>query len=220
MTIYTDGPRPPTITASVPGGRATFPHLALARQRPRVLASSAWLTSSGKAFVWLDRQLDAMHRGPRYLSRPEIARVVIGCIHKGEQIGHYEIGAYVVMANHVHLLIRPAVAPEHLLAVAQGRQRALRESGVGTQRRAVLAKGILRSLGAGPSRVRAHPGLHRGQSSQGRIGCYAAGFPLVERKRREKSRRGTHECVRHGADLTPLRRSRRIHGLWSCRLAE
>jgi hypothetical protein len=76
--------------------------------------------ASGAAFVWLDRQLDAMSQGPTYLRRPEIARVVIGAIHKGVDLGHYHLGAYVVMSNHVHLLLRPVIEPSRLLKSLKG----------------------------------------------------------------------------------------------------
>ena len=42
-----------------------------------------------------------------YLGQREIAQVVVNSIQKGVDPRHYELGAYVVMANHVHLLIRP-----------------------------------------------------------------------------------------------------------------
>ncbi len=35
-------------------------------------------------------------------------------------MGHYELGACVVMANHVHLLIRPLIAPDRLLKLLKG----------------------------------------------------------------------------------------------------
>ena len=50
-------------------------------------------------------------RGPMYLRRPDIADIVVGSIHKGAELGHYELHAYVVMGNHVHLLIKPVIAP-------------------------------------------------------------------------------------------------------------
>ena len=50
-----------------------------------------------------------------YLQRPDIAQIVVGSIHKGEELGHYELNAYVVMGNHVHLPIEPAIAPDRLL---------------------------------------------------------------------------------------------------------
>ena len=76
--------------------------------------------ASGQAFMWLDRQLDVPRNGPMYLRRPDIAQIVVGSIHKGASLGHYELGAYVVMANHVHLLIRPLVAPDRLLKSLKG----------------------------------------------------------------------------------------------------
>lgn len=55
-----------------------------------------------------------------YLRQPEIAQVVVDAIHKGVDLGHYRLGAWVVMANHVHLLIEPAIAPERLMKSLKG----------------------------------------------------------------------------------------------------
>jgi len=76
--------------------------------------------TSGQAFVWLDRQLDTARGGPMYLRRPDIARIVTSSIRKGVELGHYELGAYVVMANHVHLLILPLIGPDRLLKSLKG----------------------------------------------------------------------------------------------------
>ena len=76
--------------------------------------------ASGAAFVWLDRQLDAMSHGPTYLREPEIAQIVVAAIHKGVELGHYHLGAYVVMSNHVHLLLRPVIEPSRLLKSLKG----------------------------------------------------------------------------------------------------
>jgi putative transposase len=76
--------------------------------------------SSGDAFVWLDRQLDTLRTGPMYLRQPDIAQIVVGSIRRGEELGHYELVAYVVMANHVHLLIWPRIAPGRLLKSLKG----------------------------------------------------------------------------------------------------
>ena len=75
---------------------------------------------AGEAFVWIDRQMDAAGNGPTYLRRAEIADVVVRSIHKGVELGHYELGAYVVMANHVHLLIRPLIAPDRIMQSLKG----------------------------------------------------------------------------------------------------
>ena len=76
--------------------------------------------SSGQAFVWIDRHLDTTRSGPMHLRSPDIARIVAGSIHKGVDIAHYELEAYVIMPNHVHLLIQPKVAPGHLLKSLKG----------------------------------------------------------------------------------------------------
>ena len=76
--------------------------------------------TSGQALVWLDRHPDTARHGPTYLRRPDIARIVTSSIRKGVELGHYELGAYVVMANHVHLLILPWIGPDRLLKSLKG----------------------------------------------------------------------------------------------------
>src|SRR4051812_40858146 len=76
--------------------------------------------SSGVAFVWLDRQLDMARYGPMYLRMPDIAEIVVGSIRKGRELGHYELNAYVVLENHLHLLIQPVIAPDRLLKSLEG----------------------------------------------------------------------------------------------------
>jgi REP element-mobilizing transposase RayT len=72
--------------------------------------------SAGKAFVWMDRCLDEARSGPTWLVRPEIAKIVTDALHYGaEQLHHYDLYAWVVMANHVHVLIQPYVAASVLL---------------------------------------------------------------------------------------------------------
>jgi type I restriction enzyme R subunit/putative DNA methylase len=55
-----------------------------------------------------------------YLRQPRIAQIVVDSIHKGVELAHFELGAYVVMANHVHLLIWPRIAPERLMKSLKG----------------------------------------------------------------------------------------------------
>src|SRR5580700_8129732 len=64
--------------------------------------------TSGKAFVAMDRILDATRTGPLYLRIPEIAGMVVDAIHFRE-LRHYQLHSYVVMPNHVHLLMTPLV---------------------------------------------------------------------------------------------------------------
>jgi REP element-mobilizing transposase RayT len=76
--------------------------------------------AGGEAFVWMDRHLDRAGAGPMYLRQPAIAQLVVESILKGEQLNHYELYSFVVMANHVHVLIHPHVDPSLLLKSLKG----------------------------------------------------------------------------------------------------
>ena len=72
--------------------------------------------TSGQAFVAMDRLLDNARTGPLYLRQPELAAMVVDAIHYREQdLGHFQLHAFVVMANHVHLLITPRVEVSRLM---------------------------------------------------------------------------------------------------------
>jgi hypothetical protein len=66
-----------------------------------------FLTSDGPKFVAFDRLLDAVATGPRWLQRTDIARIVVNALLKGERESGYELGAWVLMPNHVHAALRP-----------------------------------------------------------------------------------------------------------------
>jgi REP element-mobilizing transposase RayT len=62
----------------------------------------------GQAFVANDRALDRDLRGPLWLKGPGIANLMAQAIQKGEsERSFYHLHAWVVMPNHVHLLILP-----------------------------------------------------------------------------------------------------------------
>ena len=59
----------------------------------------------------MDRLLDVVGSGPHYLRHPDIAAAVEEAIWYGsEQLNYYSVHAFVIMSNHVHLLISPLVA--------------------------------------------------------------------------------------------------------------
>jgi|HubBroStandDraft_6_1064221.scaffolds.fasta_scaffold1164256_2 putative transposase len=68
----------------------------------------------GRAFDAADRELECSTLGPAWLKQPRIAECVTEIIRNGEQVrALYELIAFVVMPNHVHLLINPrALAPK------------------------------------------------------------------------------------------------------------
>ena len=70
---------------------------------------------SGQAFVAMDRLLDVATTGPQFLSRPDIAQTVLDAILRGAELDHYDLHAWVIMSNHVHLLLTPAVSLSKLL---------------------------------------------------------------------------------------------------------
>ena len=74
---------------------------------------------SGKAFVCLDRPLDEERAGPSYLRLPVIAQAVIASIRYGAP-GDYLLHSWVVMPNHVHLLLTPKIDPSVVLRRLKG----------------------------------------------------------------------------------------------------
>jgi REP element-mobilizing transposase RayT len=63
-----------------------------------------------RRFRKMDAELDLGSRGPLWLRDPEIASYVEESIVRGAELGHYNLHAYVVMPNHVHILIEPCLA--------------------------------------------------------------------------------------------------------------
>ncbi len=69
----------------------------------------------------MDRILDAGATGPLFLRRPEIAEMVVAAIRDGDRRFHrYELHAFVVMANHVHMLVTPRVISTKWLGPLKG----------------------------------------------------------------------------------------------------
>ena len=76
---------------------------------PAHLSSKETLTS-GQAFAAIDNILDHSQTGPHHLKNPHIANMIVEAIHyNGYRLNHYKLHAYVIMSNHVHLLITPKV---------------------------------------------------------------------------------------------------------------
>ncbi len=64
--------------------------------------------SAGKAFVATDRELDKAATGPIWLQDGRVAQCVLDALQYGEKhLGIYELQAWVLMINHVHILIQP-----------------------------------------------------------------------------------------------------------------
>jgi len=77
--------------------------------------------SSGQAFVAMDRLLDRATEGPVFMRQHEIAQIVVDAIRDGEARFHrYQLHAFVVMPNHVHLLVTPHVTAKQWLGPLKG----------------------------------------------------------------------------------------------------
>jgi putative DNA methylase len=63
----------------------------------------------------MDRLLDHARCGPVFLMQSAVAELVLASIQYGTEIGHYELHAWVIMPNHVHLLLTPRVSASKLL---------------------------------------------------------------------------------------------------------
>jgi len=77
--------------------------------------------SAGKAFVWMDRCLDEARFGPSWLRRVELARIVVGALrYASDTLRYFDLSAYVIMPNHVHVLLLPLVDAGRLLHSVKG----------------------------------------------------------------------------------------------------
>lgn len=96
-----------------PEGRSVFLTWRLHSSLPRILVPHTEQTraiSEGKRFALWDRALGKAGHGPLWLQEPSIARLVVSAIERGEsRLGLYVLESYVVMPNHVHLLLNPKV---------------------------------------------------------------------------------------------------------------
>jgi 8-oxo-dGTP diphosphatase len=62
----------------------------------------------GKAFADFDRKLDRSRFGPRWLGDTQVANIFVTALRYGEiQRRSYDLAAWVVMPNHVHMVIQP-----------------------------------------------------------------------------------------------------------------
>jgi REP element-mobilizing transposase RayT len=77
--------------------------------------------TSGQVFAAMDRLRDHPTSGPVFLRQPEIAEMVMCALSDGERrFERYELHSFVVMPNHVHLLVTPRVPSRKWLGPLKG----------------------------------------------------------------------------------------------------
>lgn len=65
---------------------------------------------ASKRFLRFDNELDRAGYGPTWLKDPTLAKTVVDACRYGEtDLGYYRLRAFVVMSNHVHILVWPKV---------------------------------------------------------------------------------------------------------------
>jgi REP element-mobilizing transposase RayT len=68
----------------------------------------------------MDRYLDNTRVGPAFLRRPEVAGLIVAALRRGLDMGLYDLRAFAVMSNHVHLLFRPQQQASRVLQWLKG----------------------------------------------------------------------------------------------------
>jgi len=81
---------------------------------------SATKDSPGKRFKLLDTALDSASFGPLWLADPEIADYAEYPILRSAELGRYQLYAFVIMPNHVHILLEPRTPLAKITNVLKG----------------------------------------------------------------------------------------------------
>jgi REP element-mobilizing transposase RayT len=108
-----------------PKGRPIFVTFRLANSMPTQIMLETKNDSSltpGQRFAKLDTFLDTRKGGPLYLRIEKLAEEVCRAIERGAgpELNHYTLHEYVVMQNHVHMLITPLAEMKDILREIKG----------------------------------------------------------------------------------------------------
>ena len=77
---------------------------------------------AGREFLLADRALDRASTGALWLARADIAQTVVDALSYGaDELEQYDLHAWVVMANHVHVLMTPHEEVDKIMARIKGR---------------------------------------------------------------------------------------------------
>ena len=90
-----------------PPGQDVFITWRLAGSLPADFKPPKSELTSGKTLTYYDRALDAARTGPLWLEDPRVAQTVLSALQQAHQRSLFHLRAYVLMANHVHILLEP-----------------------------------------------------------------------------------------------------------------
>ena|ERR1035441_1483902 len=102
-----------------PKDRWIFITWRLASSQPRIPQILTADLPEGKRFALLDQEADRATAGPLWLTDPRVAQVVKDRITEGA-VDLYELAAWVIMANHVHIVILPRRPVGRILQTIKG----------------------------------------------------------------------------------------------------
>ena len=102
-----------------PEGKAVILTWRLSGSLPRsALARVARLRADPRRqFLAAERSLDSQPAGPRWLAQPEIASLVVKALRRGEELKRFVLRSWVIMPNHVHVLLEPS---SPVIAITKG----------------------------------------------------------------------------------------------------
>lgn len=110
-----------SLPASVVETRNKLTEEKILNAQERVTARNGCATSAGRRFMDLDRALDKATEGPFWLREPAVADCVLDVMRKGErELRYFDMHAFVVMPNHVHLLITPKIPLPRIMEGLKG----------------------------------------------------------------------------------------------------
>jgi len=86
----------------------------------RILATSDRSPSAGERFRAFDQALDRAGVGPLWLKDSRIAECLVAALQRSQEQELFRLHAYVVMANHVHVLLAPMRALSQITHSVKG----------------------------------------------------------------------------------------------------
>jgi REP element-mobilizing transposase RayT len=107
----------------IPDGKAIFVTWRVAGSAPPSRPETLTAENTGRnGFARKDKALDSSSTGPFWLRNPRIARTVENAVKYGETSrGFYSLYAWVIMPNHVHVVLEPKAALPNVMRWLKGR---------------------------------------------------------------------------------------------------
>jgi len=108
----------------LPAGKDIFVTWRLSGSLPTAVVGeikSKKFATEGRRFREFDALLDTHRFGPVWLKEPQVAVLVIGALKKLEEERLCQLHSYVIMPNHVHVLLAPVAPLERITFLIKGR---------------------------------------------------------------------------------------------------